>query len=329
MNASTNWRYVFNTFESNTRDSNIIMLSLSSDTHAKLKNEEANAVIAAILADYEPAFFAYRDLSEQYSIKSGEYEGTTLGFEEYLDLMPPKLKEWEGIIRAIYNEDTPEEKAIFPNKRVPFESGTYEKRLEALGALKTKVTNDPALSAAVTTVTSFYNAASGARLVQQMTEGAVGQLSDLRENQRLLLSEELMGVLGELMSLYRHDLVQVERYFDLSLLRDTGNDDEEEILNGNIPANTVIAPIDYQSSGFNFPSTTVVQLKNTSTNGSNLIFYPSNTQDGLPGAGTQYFLNAGQTLDKTFAELGSEGFLFLCIYNQNAMAASWEIEILE
>lgn len=324
MNASTNWRYVFNTFESNTRDSNVIMLSLSSDTHAKLKNEEANPVIAAILADYEPAFFAYRDLSEQYSIKSGEYEGTTLGFEEYLDQMPPKLKEWEGIIRAIYNEDTPEEKAIFPNKRVPFESGTYEKRLEALGALKTKVTNDPALAGAVTSVTSFYNAASGARLVQQMTEGAVGQLSDLRENQRLLLSEELMGVLGELISLYRHDLAQVERYFDLSLLTDSNTAPTAYVREGTIPS-PGIETIDTAD----IPGTASSLIKLENPGNSTNRYYFTDAEGNPPGPSTPYVdVQPGQVITKTAGQLGLGGAnSVFVVQNAGMVPGQWKATI--
>ena len=234
MSINTIWRYLVNTFEVNTRGSHVKMLTLSTDTHAKLKAEESNPAIADIILIYEPVFFAYRDLDQQYGVRSGEYQGTTLGFEQQMDLIPLKLRQWESMIRFVYIEDSPEEKAIFPNKRVPFESGTYESRLDALGALKLKTAADPALAAANAQITSFYNAALGARLVQQTSEGSFGQLGDLRENQRMLVANELEGVLGQLMFIHRHNLIEVERYFDLSLLTDTGNTTTKEI-EGNVP----------------------------------------------------------------------------------------------
>ena len=133
MSTHSDWRFSINTFESNTSKSQKAMLTIGSYTYGKLKAEETTPAIAAIILLYEPVYFAYRDISEQYGVKSGEKEGSTLGWKQYLDQMPLKLRQWEGMIRAIYTEDSPEEKAIFPDKRKPFESGTYAKRLEALG----------------------------------------------------------------------------------------------------------------------------------------------------------------------------------------------------
>jgi hypothetical protein len=215
------------------------MLSLATDTHAKLKAEESNPLIAEILLFFEVVFFAYRDIGQQYEFRTGDYRGATLGFENIMDTVPQVIRTWESGVRAVYIEDTPEEKAIFPGKRGPFQTGTYENRLNAIGALATKTTGIPALAGVGAQVTSFYNTALAARLAQQMDEGSVGEISDLRENQRILLSKEMMGVLGKLMFIHRFNLVEVERYFDLSLLRKTGEEEDLEniIKTGNVGAN--------------------------------------------------------------------------------------------
>ncbi len=320
------WRYRINTFESNTHTSHVKMLSLSTDTHAKLKAEEVNPAIAAIILIYEPVFFAYRDLDQQYGVKSGEYAGKTLGFEEYLDQMPLKLRQWESLIRAVYIEDSTEETAIFPNKRTPFLSGTYEKRLEALGTLKLKTAADPALATANTQVTSFYNAALGARLVQQTGEGALGQLSDLRENQRIILSEELMGVLGQLLFIHRHNLLEVERYFDLSLLRDTGGN-EPVIVNGDINAGQVVN-FNALAPDLDAGAETVIRLKNTSSVPLILTFYSANGPADLPGPpAPQFTVTSGAVLEKVIGDFQLGTFPELNIHNGSGMNGSWEIEI--
>lgn len=327
MATITGWRYRFNTFESNTRGSNIKMLSLSTDTHAKLKAEETNPAIADIILIYEPVFFAYRDLDQQYGVRSGEYAGKTLGFEEYLDQIPQQLRQWESLIRAVYVEDTPEERAIFPNKRTPFINGTYESRLDALGSLKLKVAADPALSTASTQITSFYNASLGARLVQQTGEGALQQLSDLRENQRIILSEELMGVLGTLLFIHRHNLTEVERYFDLSLLRDNA-DDVETAFTGTIDATSIInlnEQID--GSGIEIDNNTVVRMSNNSPAGVSLTFYLSDSPTASPGAGPQFTIASGSSLDKTIGELGAPGLTFFNIQNPTGEPGNWGIEL--
>ena len=324
MSQLTAWRYRINTFLSNTRGSSVKMLSLSTDTHAKLKAEEASPAIAAILLIYEPVFFAFRDLDQQYGVKSGNYAGSTLGFEQYLDQMPLKLRQWESLIRAVYIEDSEEETAIFPNKRTPFLDGTYEKRLEALGTLKLQTAADAALAAANVQVTSFYNAALGARLVQQTNEGSLKQLSDLRENQRILLSEELMGVLGQLLFIHRHNLVEVERYFDLTLL--TNNDDEPVIVNGTIEGEKVVS-INEMDPDVEPQPDTVIRIKNTSENPISLVFYAADTPTALPGAGPQFTVNAGQTIEKLFSDFDFDTYTDFNVYNPTTINGSWEVEI--
>ena len=239
MSSPNLWRYLINTFEVNTVGSHVKMNSIATDTHAKLKAEESDPLIADTLVVFEPVFLAYRSINQQFNFRVGDYRGATLGFENIIDSVPQVIRAWESGVRAVYIEDTPEERAIFPNKRAPFEKGTYEDRLDAIGALATKTSGIPALAGVGAQVTSFYNMALASRLAQQTDEGSVGQISDLRENQRLLLSKEMMGVLGKLIFIHRFNLVEVERYFDLSLLRRTGEEEDLEniIKTGNVGAN--------------------------------------------------------------------------------------------
>ncbi len=327
MSTQRSWLYASNTFLANTNNSHTKMLTLSTDTHAKLKAEESNPVIASIISVYEPVFLAYRSIYEQYDYRVGDYRGATDGFEELLEQLPQKLREWESPIRAVYIEDSPQEVAIFPNKRTPFISGTYENRLSALGTLSQKTTADPALAGVAALITSFYNTALAARLAQQTDEGSVGEIADLRDNQRVLLANELMGVLGQLMFLHRHNLSQVERYFDMSLLRDTGDDDEGPVtISGNIAAGQVVNINSLVQEVETTPAT-VLRLKNTSAAAIGLTFYSAGTPSEMPGPGPQFTVNAGETLDVPMADFRFEQYSNLNIYNNSPMNGSWQIEI--
>jgi len=79
------------------------------------------------------------------------------------------------------------------------------------------------------TVLSFYNLLLSARDVQQNKEGLLGMLSDTREQQRVLLAAELYGVLGGLMRKFKSDPQQTARFFDLSLLRETGDEPKQRM----------------------------------------------------------------------------------------------------
>lgn len=213
------WIFLSNTFAVQTRTSHKKMLSLATDTDAKLSNEVADPAINTIYLQFHPVYDAYRMVCINFDMAEGNYEGQTLAFEDILDSIPQHIRVWESQIRYVYVEDTPEEHALFPNKRTPFISGTYEDRLSTIGTLAEALSSIPALSATHALVASFYNTALSTRLAQQQKEGNVGLLSDLREQQRLLVATELYGVLGSLMFKFRASPTDIERFFDLELLR--------------------------------------------------------------------------------------------------------------
>lgn len=217
------WHFLNNTFDVQTKGTNVKMLSLATDTHAKLNHEIADPVINAIFNDFDPFYNAYRQICINYDLAAGNYEGETLSFENILDSIPTEVRKWESGVRAVYVEDSPQERAIFPNKRTPFLTSTYEERISNIGTLMEKLAIDPALAAVHIQVQNFYNMALSARLAQQGEEGGLAQLSDLRENQREITAVEMYGVLGRLMHKFRYDIDQVERFFDLELLRNPGS----------------------------------------------------------------------------------------------------------
>lgn len=321
MSTQNPWRYRINTFDANTIGSNVKMLSIASDTYAKLKAEQADIAIGSILLFYEPPFFAYRDICQQYDVRVGNYRGATLSFEQTMDLIPLKLREWESSIRAVYIEDSPKERAIFPSKRTPFESGTYEDRLNAIGALYAKLSVDPVLMPVSGQVSSFYNSALAARLAQQVDEGSLNQLSDLRENKRLQLSTDLMGVLGQLLFIHRTNLEEVDRYFDLSMLREPGVDD----ISGSLAPNALV---NVKTGSHTITPDTRLKIYNLSSVFAPLIFGFAETPDSAV-LSASLTLNPGESVEKTIAELGyNTANHYLNILNKTALPADWKIIFL-
>src|SRR5690606_9019688 len=125
-------------------------------------------------------------------------------------------------------------KAIFPNKRTPFLQGTYEQRIGAIGTLAQKLNGMAGLAATHAQVQSFYNLALSTRLAQQQDEGSLAAMSDLREQQRIILADTLYGVLGYLMFKHREAREHIDNYFDLTLLRSTGEEAQALTLSGTV-----------------------------------------------------------------------------------------------
>lgn len=235
------WKYAYNTFDVRTRDSNRIMLSISTDVYSKLKAAGlTNAEIFVLFTTFEPVHLAYRAIYVNYEVMAGKRQGKTLNlFTLITEEMGLQIRDWERKVRNVYIEDSPEEKAYFPNKRSPFLNGTYEERIVAVAALGQLLAQDAdaSLVAYAPTVISFHNLLLAARDSQQQDEGSLAQLSTSRESQRLLLAQEMYAVLGGLMRIFKANPLAIEGYFPMELLRDGETDLANIIKTGNVGAN--------------------------------------------------------------------------------------------
>ena len=236
------WIFLQNTFATNTAGSHRKALILIEDLFAKLKAEAANdSFISTISQDFQAFYQAYQNVFTQKQSFQNLYEGYTLQFENIIGEMPQQLRTWESKIRAVFEEDTPEERMIFPNKRNPFLAGNYEERINAVKVLSTTISNFPDLQNAKTLVDAYYQRLEGARLSQQEKEGQNDKLSSELEKQRLLICTELYGILGRLMYHYRQNPTRIEDYFDLSLLRTATSTGSVTVFNGKVQDKSEVA----------------------------------------------------------------------------------------
>ncbi|MBK8658521.1 MAG: hypothetical protein IPN22_06525 [Bacteroidetes bacterium] len=77
-----------------------------------------------------------------------------------------KINEWRGPVFAVFPEGTDNATAIFPRDRQPFQSGTYDERIEAVNTLSLTLatyTAQPSLVALSASVQAYYLTLSGAR----------------------------------------------------------------------------------------------------------------------------------------------------------------------
>lgn len=99
------------------------------------------------------------------------------------------------------------------------------------------------------------------------------------------------------------------------------------MLEGDIEAGKVLNINNLAGEDLNITPQTKVRMKNTSANSRLLTFYIANSPTDNPGAGPQFTLSAGQSLDKTAAELGLDTFEYYNIYNATTLPGSWEIQV--
>ncbi len=244
-----NWLFINNTFETQTRFSNVKALRLFRDFWSKLSAHTAlDPYIAAIFADFDVAYKEYDRLHTRKDAAAGIYKGRTLNFGNEIGRLPELLRVWEGQIHYHFPEGSIEDTELFPRRRTPFLTGSYDDRVNAVRTLAINLGNYPVLNTLQAQVQTYYDTLMLARDMQQQKEGLNDQLSTLLEEQRIITATEMWGGYARLLYYYRYNPERVLDFIDIELLRTssiasvlvTFNGKITDI-NGNVIANATIS----------------------------------------------------------------------------------------
>ncbi len=289
------FRLLQNSFEIQTRGTHKKAVSLLTDSVDKLQ-ASSNPLLVAIYTAFLPFFTAYLALNDAVGLLEGTYKGKTNLFEALIDGVDEKLREWEGPIRSVFTEDSPTEIEIFPNKRKPFQSGTYEQRLGAIRILRNKLleytVDNPSLVPVQAAVAAYYTLCNAARSTQQGKEGNLGDARSQRETQRVITMNAYMGIVygGLLQQLYT-DLKRVGDFIDFPLLYDLVREELLADINA-VSGNTVYnVPLDGVALNAHKKFRIIVEDE---TDTAIVIAYFAATENDAPGdAPVGIALNAG------------------------------------
>ena len=263
------WHFLLNTFIFRTRSNYKKALELGLDHKARLTHNQAEPVVAGMLLTFNPVLQAFVAADLNLSSALGDYKGDTLTVKQLFNLMnTDKLPLWEGQVHAHFPKGKPEELQYFPQSRKPFQTGTYSQRINAIKVLGDKCAALAVLNPISVDILAFHLQLESARALQ-MTDGKarVAALRDLRELARVAMCTEMYGNLGLLMHLFRADTVQVERFFDLTLLRrKTITGPEPIIVNGMVIHRFTGGAVPNATVTFTLPSGELITVQ-TDTNG--------------------------------------------------------------
>ncbi len=331
--ATRSWIFIINTFYSNTRNSMKKALTLTNDHVARLTANEADPEILDIKNDYLPLHTGFLTAQHQLDSKLGFYHGQTQTFEELLEeLAKTKINEWRGTVFNIFPEGTPDARAIFPRDREPFQADTYDQRVEAVETLSITLAtyiSKPTLVTLSAAVHTYHLTLTGARALQQTDEGSVATLRSNLKAAHIIMCDGLYRNLGLLMAKFSTTRSRVADFFDLTLLRSTAAEDEPFITNGSLAAGNIfgLAGI-LEDVPFEITPDTVFRLKKTTPDAGSVTFYPANSPASPPGAGPQFPVSFGTTVEKTYTELGLTGMSDFNVQNTSPFTAGWEIEVI-
>lgn len=215
------YHFLINSFLVVTQNSYKKALSLGMDHLAKLLANQADPVILAIHAAFEPVMQSFLAAQQNLDAALGDYKGETQTVEELFEqLNDEKLPYWEGQVFYYYPKGSAQATQLMPHGRGDFQTGTYEQRILAIKTFGDKCALINDLVPLSVNVLAFHTEISSARALQQSAgEGQVAALRDLRETARISLCVEMYGNMGQLMHHYRTNPLEVERYYDFTLLR--------------------------------------------------------------------------------------------------------------
>ncbi|MGE0637586.1 MAG: hypothetical protein AB7G44_10770 [Bacteroidia bacterium] len=316
-----NSNYLDNRFDNATRKNRKRMLTASTDTDAKLSAQQmSDADIAMLFGLFHPVFALFAQLYASWLAALGVYKGETLRLENKMkELSKTKIREWEGAVQALFIEGSEEYTILFPNKRKPFQTGTYEQRLAAVEGLGERLGAYPALLVLKTAVDVFATDLRNIRLVQQQKEQLADTASTNLEQQRVLLAVVFYGVLGFLMYKFRAEITRVTDFIDFSLLNAKGSDDVPTIFEREIPANSV----DNITEGFAADQEFEIEV----LEGGGAYFYTADSKTQTY-TGSGIFRNTGPSQKFTVPELGGMKE-FLNVHNQTGAMVKVKITLVE
>ncbi len=325
---ATNWIFTSNTFEVQTRDNFKKMLSLSLDHYGKLvAAANTEAAIIPLRDDYAPLNLAFQNIYAAWKGAEGTHKGSTLSIEGMLEQLNTEIRTWEGTVRYIFPEDSPNERSIFPNKRAPFQTGTYEQRISAVQTLAEKLatfTTQPLLVTLSATVLSFYNTIEAVRLAQTGDEISITMQAMLLEEQRKACAVGMYGNLGRLMYIARNTPTDIEQFWDLSLLRNQTGELYKEDMTINPE---MVKTVDLSQAQLNeIGANTGIKLENTSTASVTLKAGFSDEAGTAPAFSIAITPTSQRQL--TASELGwSSDKKYLVIQNESSETGTMKVEV--
>ena len=288
------WIYSNNPFFNATKDSFKKFLKLSSKHIDSLKAKQSVAFFDNLVALYEPLHIAYSDAFTAWKSAGEVQQGSTQNLTQLLkQLQGIMIEDWDIRIQNIYKKSTDTYKALLPNGRKPFQTGSQESKIGAVSTLIQNIGTNAQLAtlkAEIVTVSGLLEAAESnknQKLTTTKTDSSGVEAAHLDACTGMYFN------LGSLMSHFAKTPENIEDYFDMSLLRHGEQTEFEVSIKKGAIKNIVKRTLEL---------TDMITVLNDGN--ANLIIYCAATKDGGPDVAFAN-VDAGQSLTILASELGN------------------------
>lgn len=219
MSDKTFLRYQ-NFIENVTFDNDKLALEIFNQHDSLLHGGIASADILLMYNFFHPFKMTYSDAYTAWTTLRGQGTGGTQSFTDLLNnLSSVRIRKWDIAVQQIYDQSTPAYRNLLPNRRKPFQTGTYGSRINAVSSFLTAITDDAALFDLQDEVTIFLGQLVAARDGQVGGFGAIEAAATTLETARVAAAQAMFKNYGSLVVKFYMTPQGISDYMPTELLQ--------------------------------------------------------------------------------------------------------------
>jgi hypothetical protein len=312
------WAFTQNPFTTVTNGSYRTAVRIAIYHLGAISKNAGDAFFDPLIALFTPLENALQEAYNKWKAQGGSQQGQTLQVTQLLQLLSStKIKKWDIAIQAVYDNTTPQYKALLPNGRGPFQVGSQDDRITAVAALVAAIGDDNSIKTVKNDAAAFLTDIQTALLAQKGGIAGTKTNSDAVEAARVAMCTGMYANLGGMMQHFAANPHNIDQYFDLTAIRSgaqvlfTG--ETKPLENENIFKHTFHA-----GDGLLLRNEGVTELK---------FFLAAQKKDG-PSA-SAISLGAGKQITITATDLGDLSNTFFNVQNVDTVnVGEWTVEFV-
>lgn len=217
----TNWVYLRNAFDNSTKNNYKRMMMLARDHNDKLKYAAAtDSYIMNLFNEFEPSFISFNEALRRVHTTERFRQAFTMDLEAaFKKLSSSLIENWDVRILIKYSSDTSDYRRLMGNRRAPFQTGSYESKLQAVAELSDMLNFYPALADLKSDIDEWLKITQSLRTKQQGIEGELQKSQKDVELARQELATKMHRVFAGLLYKYYENPVKVESFYELKYLQ--------------------------------------------------------------------------------------------------------------
>jgi len=214
------WPWIINPILNATENSYPLGRTVSTVHDSALFATTGVPFITAMQVSYHPIHLDYLAKHDAFIAQGGSQESETLSVKQYLQLLSnTKIKKWDVAIQNVYPQGSKRYKELFPNHRIPFQTGKQGDRIAAVSALNLAIGSDTEIVPTKDDVELFFTQMNAEYSGQQGSIKHTSVVSQQVELARVAMAQAQFGNLGTFIHEYRVTPELLLGYFDVKNLR--------------------------------------------------------------------------------------------------------------